>query len=115
MTIAEVREKCKSLFTRTPKDALILAILLLASTGAFGFGYLAGVEAERIHTLPRTDSPSIDTVAEERVVGSKSGMKYYAAWCAGADRIGESNKIWFDSASAAQAAGYTPAANCDGL
>ena len=50
-----------------------------------------------------------------QVVGSKNGTKYHFPWCAGAQRIKEENKKWFDSVAAARAAGYTPAGNCKGL
>lgn len=50
-----------------------------------------------------------------RVVASKSGTKYHLLTCSGASTIKESNKIYFDSIDQAKAAGYTPAANCNGL
>ncbi len=48
-------------------------------------------------------------------VASKSGSKYYLPACSGVSRIKEENKVWFDSATEAEAAGYGPAANCPGL
>jgi len=42
MTIAEVREKCKSLLARVPRDVLVLTILLVVSLASFTLGYLAG-------------------------------------------------------------------------
>ena len=45
MSIAEVREKCKSLVAEAPRDALILGILVLASSLSFLLGYLAGLDA----------------------------------------------------------------------
>ncbi len=48
-------------------------------------------------------------------VASKNGKKYFFTWCASAKSISEANKIYFQSAEAARAAGYTPAANCKGL
>lgn len=51
---------------------------------------------------------------DPRVVVSKSSksMKYHHPWCAGATQIKEANRLWFDSATAAQQAGYTLAGNC---
>ena len=46
------------------------------------------------------------------VVVSKNGSKYHYPHCSGAKQIKEENKITFDSPSAAEAAGYTLAANC---
>lgn len=48
-------------------------------------------------------------------VASKSGTKYHLPWCGSAQQIKESNKIWFATKAEAEAAGYTPAANCKGI
>jgi hypothetical protein len=48
-------------------------------------------------------------------VGSKNGTKYHLPWCSGAKRIKEENKVWFLTKEEAEAAGYTPAANCEGI
>ena len=45
MNIAEARDKCKSLIAKAPRDALVLAILVMASALSFGLGYLAGLDA----------------------------------------------------------------------
>ena len=47
MSIAEVREKCKAFIGKIPRDVLIIAVLILASSASFGFGYLAGIDAEK--------------------------------------------------------------------
>ena len=49
-----------------------------------------------------------------RVVVSKSSKNkvYHHTWCGGYKQIKESNRIWVDSAEAAEAAGYTLAGNC---
>lgn len=121
MTIAETREKCKSWVGKAPRDVLIIAILVLASSASFGLGYLTGLDAGKTvadgqgsgvlakDLLPTTTSENGQFVA------SRSGTKYYLTTCAAAGRISEANKIWFASASAAHAAGYAPAANCKGL
>lgn len=114
MTIAEAREKCKILVAKVPRDALILAILVLASSLSFGLGYLAGLDAGRNNDIQFETSPIVATPMEGQVVASKSGTKYYLPGCAGADRISDANKVWFASASAATKAGYTSAANCSG-
>lgn len=48
-------------------------------------------------------------------VASKSGEKYHLPTCSGAKAMKESNKIWFTTKEEAEAAGYTPAANCKGI
>jgi len=49
------------------------------------------------------------------VVVSRSGTKYHLPTCPGAKQIKETNKIVFSSVAQAKAAGYSAAANCDGL
>ncbi|MCC6934310.1 MAG: hypothetical protein IT406_01260 [Candidatus Yanofskybacteria bacterium] len=59
-------------------------------------------------------STSTPAHSDPRVLVSKtsSSKKYHHPWCASANRIKEANRIWFPTAEAAQAAGYTLAANC---
>lgn len=118
MTIAEVREKCKSLVTKAPRDTLILGILVLASSASFGLGLLAGLDAGQGSEVGIEQAPTQSVGAPTESVGvvaSKNGTKYYFPGCAGAERISEANKVWFVSPAAAAAAGYAPAANCKGL
>jgi hypothetical protein len=89
--------------------------VLLVALLSFGLGYMAGQGAQAPAGLSIETSPAIDTSLERRVVASRSGTAYYFAWCGGASRILEGNKVRFDSAAQAQAAGYTSAANCSGL
>lgn len=125
MTIPEAREKCKSLLARAPRDALIVAVVMLTSSASFGLGFLAGRDAGQGRVITIEESalatpPTEEQVAPaERVAGqvvaSKNGTKYYPPDCAAAGRISDANKIWFASVSAAREAGYEPAANCKGL
>lgn len=114
MTIADAKEKCKSLAGRVPRDAIVISVLILASSASFGLGYLAGRDAGQ-GSGGVGDSPTAVSPSTGRFVASKSGTKYYLPDCAGAGRISEANKVWFISAAAAVAAGYEPAANCGGL
>ena len=116
MTIASAREKCKTFLARIPRDGLILAILILASSASFGLGFLAGQQsgagegsALSISTLPLTAS---STPTASGIVGSKNGTKYYFPGCSGIDRISAVNKIYFSSAAEAEALGYQLAAGC---
>ncbi|HEY9582849.1 MAG TPA: hypothetical protein VJK09_00855, partial [Candidatus Paceibacterota bacterium] len=54
----------------------------------------------------------INAVGEESVVVSKNGSKYHYPYCSSAKQIKEENKIVFATPAAAEAAGYTLAANC---
>ncbi len=60
----------------------------------------------------RGEGISVLVRPEGSVVGSKNGSKYHLPRCPGAGAIKEENKIWFESESVAQAAGYTRAGNC---
>src|SRR3989338_7410347 len=51
-------------------------------------------------------------VLDTRVVASKNSDKYHYTWCAGAKKIKEENKVWFNSAQEAESKGYTLAGNC---
>jgi hypothetical protein len=115
MTISEARDKCKNLIAKVPKDALVISILVLASSLSFGLGYLAGLDVCEANNSTRDVSILSVTSAEGKFVASRSGTKYYLPSCFGADRISEENKVWFISASDAAAAGYSPAANCKGI
>lgn len=128
-----MREKCKAVIRRArelagrvPRDTLVLAVLLGASSGSFALGYAAGLEAspagESVTVVPPAAAPAAAgaagsaagsaAVVEGRFVASKNGTRYYLPACSGATRISEKNKVWFASAAAAEARGYTPAANC---
>jgi hypothetical protein len=112
MTIAELREKCKTTISKIPRDILIIAIIILASSASFGLGYLAGVDAGQGSgdSLALPSSSPVGTEGE--VVASKGGTKYYFRTCVGAKAISDANKVWFVSAEAAEQAGYTRANNC---
>ena len=115
MTIAECREKSKSILGRIPRDILTVAILILASSASFGIGYLAGLDAGQGSGIASEETPLVASSTEGQVVASKNGAKYYLPSCPGADRISVANRVWFVSASAAEQAGYAPASNCKGL
>ncbi len=117
MTIAEAREKCKTLARKVTKDALIVAILLFASSASFGLGYLAGRGAgqgQGSGTVPGALSIASSS-AEAPFVASEGGTKYYPRACAAASRIAEANRVWFASAADAEAAGYAKAVHCTGF
>jgi hypothetical protein len=62
-----------------------------------------------------TVTPTPISTGSQAVVASKSGTKYHLVNCPGASQIKPENLITFASIAAAEAAGYTPAANCPGL
>lgn len=138
MTIADIGGRGKEVFAKIPPRVLILAILILSTTLAFGLGILAGRDLERGHSGAQNPSDrgfwietreqapaaaveavqpdsSVSRDASGSFVASKNGTKFYLPSCSGAARIKEANKVWFSSRQDAEAAGYTPAGSCPGL
>lgn len=118
------------------------AIIVLVGFASFGLGRLSVIESSREPvtidgggatesavppdggTAPRNSNQgaaaanAFNTAAPSasgQLVASKNGTKYYFPWCAGAQKIADANKIWFNSDTDARAKGFTPAANCKGL
>lgn len=115
MTIAEMRSKCKNALGRAPRDVLVVAVVLLASSLSFGLGVLTGQEGWGSAGPVIEATPEVSKELSGEVVASRNGTRYYFPWCSGVERIAEENKIIFASKEAAEARGYTPAANCSGL
>ncbi len=115
------------------------ALLLIVAVASFGLGRQsvsqtgegkkvenqASIATFSPQKVTATSTPTkavenqpIDTPVAEKtavVVGSKSGTKYHLPTCSGAKRIKPENLISFESIAAAEAAGYSAAANCPGL
>lgn len=132
MSIPEQVGEGKRRGGRIPSDLLVILILLLCCSAAFGLGVLAGKEMERgsggeklwVETLSKEGSVQPAAAAQPleaaapstgTYVASKSGTKYHLPSCSGAKRIKEENKVWFATKEQAAAAGYEPAANCPGI
>lgn len=123
-------------------DAYLIAVVILLALLSYGLGYWSGREtgtegivricAENGASVQSYDVSSENKAGEGKAslkaavedanlpqeqgyVASKNGTKYHLPWCSGAQRIKEENKVWFKSKAEAEAAGYTPAANCKGL
>lgn len=121
------------------QDFFLAAIFILASVISFCLGRLSVEEAQDkivpilpeaseesapsldiVHAATQTvplsaSARSADTSITSSYVASKNGTKYHLPWCAGASQIKEENKIWFKTKAEAEAAGYSPAANCKGI
>jgi hypothetical protein len=66
-----------------------------------------------LETSPEPLPPAVEGGGQ--YVASKSGKSYHLPWCAGAKQIKEENKVYFNSKTEAEAAGYAPAKNCKGI
>ena len=111
---------------------IFLALVIILTAGlSFGIGRLSvvgdrgTVTIEFDPTLQQTPSKaslntnqSATTInaftpdSRGQVVVSKNGQRYHFAHCSGAKQIKEENKVYFSTPEAAEAAGFTLAANC---
>lgn len=110
------------------RDLWVGTCLALATWSAYNVGRLRAAHEQApaaIALQEGTPTPTPATIhvraiprgpahTDPRVVASKTSTskKYHFTWCTGASKIKEANKLWFATAQAAQAAGYTLAANC---
>jgi len=109
-------------------DAYFYTVLIvLVSILSFGLGRLS-MQDEQSSAKPQivlteqsasviTSDPdtSVDMPLGKEsgaLVASKKGTKYHLRSCPGASQMNDENKVYFASEAQAQAAGYTPAANC---
>ncbi|HXV27160.1 MAG TPA: hypothetical protein VD862_04025 [Candidatus Paceibacterota bacterium] len=94
------------------------ACLGLLAVSAYSLGRMGTVSAEPVVIMtPADGAESIVGPAPARdmrvVVSAKSSSKkYHHSWCSGAKTIGQENQVWFATAAAAEAAGYTLSGNC---
>lgn len=65
--------------------------------------------------VAESESGDIGVASVAKIVGNKNSKIYHREDCPGALKMSESNKVLFDSISAAKEAGYRPAGNCPGL
>jgi hypothetical protein len=93
-------------------------ILVLLALSAFALGRLSILEEVRepvsFSRAPFLASPRA-LAPGGLIVASRSGTAYYYPWCAGAEKIQEANKRWFQNEEEARRAGFRPAKNCKGL
>lgn len=92
------------------------ATIFNAVSGSAGGSNPAGSSGagESSGPKPILKTPALVPVRDLRVVVSKTSdsKKYHYSWCSGAKQIKPENQIWFATAQAAEAAGYTLAGNC---
>lgn len=103
---------------RLPRWAIILVILVLTASASFGLGILADQSLhsqEGSETSANSLSVGSSPVAKGQIVADSSTHTYYLPWCTEAASISAANTVWFATAQAAQAAGYTAGQDCPGL
>ena len=119
--LAKIRELIKSYHSELVLAVAVIAITIISfNLGRMSVGNSVAKLPLTIFT-PNASSFSAPTGAtqdsaprDERVVASKasSSKLYHFTWCSGAKRITDKNKITFPNESAAIAAGYSLAGNC---
>src|SRR3989344_5486272 len=100
-------------------------VIILGALLSFGIGQLSvtgdrePIKIEYDQSLTEQTATVVNAVPAPRnsiqqseVVVSKNSTKYHYSHCSGAKQIKEENKIIFATPTAAEAAGYTLAANC---
>ncbi len=130
MSITERARIIKYWFNGRSRSLFIAGLIIVVSVGSFSLGRLSANDSSSLEIVSRTGEagafmaasatahlpkPPDPTATLGEVVGSKTSGKYYFPWCGAARAIREENKRWFSSVEVAQAAGFTPGANCKGL
>ena len=128
MSIKEIYLKIKSwIEIHGGTERLFIAVVVvLVGVTSFGLGRVSIVDMPQEEVVPVTSLAEREEVYPQEIeeskpshignyVGSKNSDKYHLPWCGGAQRISTENKVWFESKEEAEAAGYTPAGNCNGL
>lgn len=132
MSIPEYQEIGKAdgnMLQKVLPKLFIPVVLILVGASSYGLGRLSTIYEKREPIEIRNENVA-SVVATENIietatssnkvetgtyVGSKNSKVYHLPWCSGAQRITESNKIWFASKEEAEKAGYRPAQNCKGI
>ena len=133
MNLREIYSLCKS-GARVHQHGLFIGLCLVIMAGiGYNIGRIYALNTPRevnqsanisdgtkgvtnsLKSIPqiKITQPSV-IPTDPRVVASKAaGSKlYHYSWCSGAQRIKETNKLWFPTEADAISAGYTLAGNC---
>ena len=130
--LSDLASKIKNWSTPREGELFLAAVIILLALTSFGLGRLSALRGEKFPiqfieperqeaavlgavTPPPPASSAKGETGEKLYVASKNGSVYHFPWCSGAQRIKETNKIFFSSREEAEKAGYRPAANCEGL
>ena len=117
-TIQEFTASCKGALEGLLEEWGTLLIVLLVAGISFGLGRISALEGARspVSIGEAPQSASVAPIAlGGQFVAARGGSVYYYPWCTGAQKIGQGNRVWFTSETAAQKAGYRAAKNCKGL
>ena len=119
--IPELYQRCKQFVTTQERSLSHALMLMLGVLLLFGLVRFSQIQAKQVPVVIEQVSGGLgeasggQTITPGMVVASNTGKKYYLPWCSGALKITKEKQRWFASVATAEAAGYTPAANCKGL
>ena len=132
--VTNLLEKIKSYLAENRRDLFLAILVFLMSVASFGLGRLSAIwpvgetitiENPHQNQEEKTDGPTSAQIPDPRsqildsargsFVASSKGSSYHLPTCPGAKQIKDENRVWFETKEEAEAAGYTPAANCPGL
>jgi len=128
-------QKVNTWIQESKSDIYIAVLIFLVALASFGLGRLSVLWPEKepititnnellitndiavgnSSTEADVESASVGLSAGGKYVASKNGKAYHFPWCPSALKIKEENKVWFETKTEAEGAGYRPAANCEGL
>lgn len=131
MSIRDYVKKIKGVTSKgdiVPEIGLYV-IVVLVGVASFGLGRLSVqnvVQDDTVSIVGSVEPYSTGSAAKSgglaynnstgisggTYVASRNGTKYYPPECSGASRIKDENKIWFNSVSEAENAGFTQSASC---
>lgn len=122
--VKEIVAKTRDFVNHHQRDLLLAVSLVLIAWSSYNLGKMQVAERTPV-TVTRAQAQDITgtngtgqagerPALDPRVVVSKnsSSMKYHFSWCGSGKRIKEENRVWFETAADAEAAGYTLAGNC---
>ncbi len=132
--VSDTLGKVNSWLAEHKEDLFIAALIFFTGMAGFGLGRLSAVwpvkepitvmenyelrsknyGTKSTASVVRNPTPVIRN-SQGQFVASKNGTAYHYPWCPGAQKIKEENKVWFQSREEAEAKGYKPAGNCEGL
>ena len=113
-------------FCKSNQQDIVLAIaVFLITLISFNVGRIYGTANLKNSIIVNKINKPLDAASDQkkgatsqpldlRVVASKNSTSklYHFLWCSGAQKIKESNKIYFSSDQEAQSRGYALAGNC---
>jgi len=131
MIISKIKELIKGVtYFLGEKDVFIVIFFIASVIISFNLGRISEKEdlarvrleqslipQKRLADIQKEENLSLkDTPQKEgssqNIWGSKSGTKFYYAWCSGASRIKEENRVYYSSQEDALKAGRTLASSC---